>query len=153
MSDTIFQVTDLTSKRVEFVEAARLDRARLRDKDGTSFLMLRESQVNVLEQLAEWNAAYLRLERLVARGTTLTVSDLGDLAWLRAFDHDDLLAFVEDLHDALLAAAADQNFRAVASTVNDWRVTAAQLDDPLRRSVLVDNRVQLDDLAETLRPE
>lgn len=153
MSDnTIFQVTDLVSRRTEFVEAARHGGARLRDKDGTSLLMLPESHVKLLEELSEWNNAYLRLSSLLRRDARPSVSDLGDLAWLRVFDVDDLAEFVEDLHDALVAARADDDIRAIATLVADWRTTASELDDPLRRSVLTGS-VSASDFEDAPRPD
>lgn len=153
MSDnTIFQLTDLVQRRTEFVEAARHGGARLRDKDGTSLLMLPESHVQLLEQLSEWNNAYLRLSSLLRRDERPGVSDLGDLAWLRVFDFDDLVEFVEELHDALVAARADDDIRAIAALVSDWRTTAAELDDPLRRSVLTGS-ISAGDLEDAPRPD
>lgn len=152
--DTIFQATDLaTSKRVEFLDAARHGGARLRDKDGTSLVMMRESRLNLLELLAEWNNAHLRLEALLSRSGSPSVSDLGELAWLRVFDRDDLQAFVGELHEALVAAHADGDLTALQRVVDEWRVTASQLNDPLRRSVLV-SEVELasDSFDEVERP-
>lgn len=151
-SDTIYQVTDLNSKRVEFVAAAKRGEARLRDKDGTSLVMLRESHVRVLEGLAEWTNAYLRLERLLRSASAPSVSDLGTLAWLRVFDEDDQRAFLEDLHDAIVAANADEDLAPVEELVRDWRTTAAQLADPLRRAVLLGDEVQSGDLVSVDRP-
>src|SRR4051812_37609933 len=98
MSDVIYQSSDLAARRVEFLDSARAGRARLRDKDGTSLVMLPESQLQVLEALAEWSSAHLRLETLLKRGTRPSIADLGSLAWLRAFDLDDLSSFLEELH-------------------------------------------------------
>lgn len=151
-SDTIFQLTDLANRRVEVVEAARQGGARVRDKDGTSLLMLRESHVRVLEGLSEWTRAYLQLERLLRREGEPSVSELGDLAWLRVFSESDQALFLDDLHDALVSAAADGDLRPVEHCVGDWRVTARQLDDPLRRSVLLNTELDPDDLVDAARP-
>lgn len=135
-NDIIFQPTDLAQNRVEFLEAARQGGARLRDKDGTSLVMLPERTLRLLRELASWNNAHLRLEELLRRGIRPSVTDLGPLAWLRAFDLADLSEFVEELHGALVAAHADNNVAALEECVHAWRTTALQLDDPLRRSVL-----------------
>lgn len=153
-TDTIFQLTDLAGqRRTEFVEAARRGGARLRDKDGTSLLMLRESHVRVLEGLSEWASAYLRLERMFKRDVRPSITELGELAWLRVFDEEDQLTFLEELHDVLVAASADGSLRPVEDLVDDWRATAAQLDDPLRRSVLHGPDLTSDDLIDADRPE
>ena len=148
---TIFQATDLAQRRTEFLAAARDGGARLRDKDGTSLVMLPESHVRLLEELSDWSTAYMRLESLVRRGSQPTVSDLGDLAWLRVFDLDDLREFVAELHEVLVAARADDSTRAIDDMIRDWRVTAEQLSDPLRRSVLLEE-LSVDDLVEAAEP-
>jgi hypothetical protein len=134
---TIFQVSDLAAKRVEVVEAARSGVARLRHKDGTSLVMMRESNLEWLQDFANWSTAHLRLEQLLRRDVVPSVADLGDLAWLRAFDLDDLKEFVAELEDALVATHADQASDALQTCIAAWRTTAAQLDDPLRRQVLL----------------
>lgn len=136
--DTIFQSSDLAGgRRVEFLEAARTGLARLRDKDGTSLVMLPESHLQWLETMARWSTAHLRLEELLRRGVMPTVSDLGDLAWLRVFDLEDLGEFAEELHEALVTSHADRTVDSLDGCVNAWRVTARQLEDPLRRRVLL----------------
>ena len=151
MSETIFQVTDLAQRRVEFVEAARGGGARLRDKDGTSLIMLPESRLHLLEELARWNGAHLRLEELVARGSAPSITDLGDLAWLRVFHDEDLKEFLRELHEALVASHADGSTAALDDCLRAWRVTARQLEDPLRRAVLLGD-VADQDLVEAGRP-
>jgi hypothetical protein len=137
MSDVIFQPTDLASKRLEFLDAARSGRARLRDKDGTSLVMLPESRLRLLETLAKWWQAYMRLESFLRRKELPRAAELGELAWLRSFDRDDLQEFVSELHDALIAANADEDTVALDDCIQGWRITARQLEDPLRRSVLL----------------
>lgn len=152
MSDVIFQSSDLAQKRVDVLEAARSHGARVRDKDGTSLVMLRESRLTLLEALAEWGTAGLRLEGLLERATVPTVADLGSLAWLRVFDHEEQREFLAELHDALLVAHADEDVSALEACISDWRTTARQLEDPLRRSVLK-GRLTADDLVDVTRPD
>lgn len=136
MADMIFQSSDLATRRTEFLDAARSGQARLRDKDGSSFVMLPERQLHLLERLAEWSQALMRLESLLRKGDPPKVSELGDLAWLRVFDLADLHEFVNELQDALFAAHADGDTSALDDCLLAWRATARQLEDPLRRSVL-----------------
>ena len=77
MSDIIFQPTDLANKRLEFLDAARNGQARLRDKDGTSLVMLPESRLRLLETLAKWWQAYMRLESFLRRTELPRASELG----------------------------------------------------------------------------
>lgn len=134
---TIFQSSDLAQRRVEFLDAARSGVARLRDKDGTSLVMLPEAHLLWLQAIARWSALHLRLEDLIRRGVMPGVRDLGDLAWLRMFDMEDLAAFMDELHEALVIANAEESSAPLDECIKAWRVTAKQLEDPLRRSVLL----------------
>lgn len=146
MTDTIFQASDLAgSKRVEFLDAARGGGARLRDRDGMSLVMLPESTLRLLETLTTWWESYTRLDCLLRRASDVpSARDLGDLAWLRSFDRDDMDEFLSELHDSLVAASADRDTAVLESCINAWRITARQLEDPLRRSVLVGEHVDSD---------
>jgi len=152
MSNIIFQPTDLAQKRVQVLEAARTGGARVRDKDGTSLVMLPESRLRLLEQLADWGTAGLRLEQLLARATRPTVADLGALGWLRVFDDEDQREFLDELQQALLAAHADEDLGVLDGCVLAWRTTARQLEDPLRRSVLM-GHLDATDLEDVDRPD
>jgi hypothetical protein len=151
MSDTIFLSSDLAKKRTEVLAAARSGCARVRDKDGTSYVMLPEGRLNLLEELAEWSQALIRLELLIRRDVRPKVSELGELAWLRCFDLGDLREFADELHDALLAAHADGNTGPLRDCLHSWRVTAGQLADPLRREVLTGSH-QPSDFTEVSEP-
>ena len=142
MSDTIFQSSDLAgSRRTEFLDAARSGLARLRDKDGTSLVMLPESKLRLLQTLATWWESYTRLAALLRRSTLPTPTELGGLAWLRVFDREDLDEFLVDLNDGLVAASADEDIAALETTLQAWRTTAHQLEDPLRRAILLGDHV------------
>lgn len=135
--DVIYQASDLATKRREFLDAARAGRAHIRDTDGTDLVTLRAHELKVLEELAYWSAQHRHLGRLLRDTDVPGVAQLGELAWLRAFDRDDLTSFLEELQDALIAASADRDTRVLRDAIHAWRVTAQQLEDPLRRSVLV----------------
>lgn len=152
MGEVIFQASDLAQKRVEVLEAARGGAARVRDRDGTSLIMVPEERYRALKEVAEWGTALLRLEVLLARGQRPTVGDLGKLAWLRVFDNEDLREFVSELHDALVAAHADGDPSVLDDCIRGWRVTAGQLSDPLRKSVL-QGKLRSGDLVEAPRPD
>ncbi len=143
MSDTIFQASDLAgSRRVEFLDAVRGGRARLRDRDGMSLVMLPEATLRLLETLTTWWESYSRLDSLVHRTSNMpSARELGDLAWLRSFSRDDIVEFLMELYDALVAASADQDAGVLESCIAAWRLTARQLEDPLRRSVLLGSHV------------
>ncbi len=151
MENVIFQASDLAHNRTQFLDAARSGRARVRDKDGTGLVMLPESELEVLEGFAAWSQKLNQLNALVEAGRPLTPALLGDLAWLRVFDAEDLRDFMDELHQALIADLADQTLNTVKAVVGDWRVTARQLEDPLRRSVLLGHDAP-DHLVEATRP-
>jgi hypothetical protein len=137
MDKVIFQSSDLARDRTKVLNAARTGRALVRDKDGTGLVMLPEAELNVLEGFAKWSQVHQRLSTFVSSKREATVSELGDLAWLRVFDRDDISAFADELHESLIAGLSDQDLSAIDETVEAWRVTARQLEDPLRRSVLL----------------
>ena len=152
MSDVIFQLSDLASKRLEFLDAARRGQARLRDKDGTSLVMLPESRLRLHGALAKWWQAYMRLESFLRRSELPRAAELGELAWLRSFERGDLEEFVSELHDALIAANADEDTVALDDCIHGWRTTARQLEDPLRREVLLGPHVP-EDYVEASEPD
>ncbi|WP_104177007.1 hypothetical protein [Cryobacterium sp. Y50] len=137
MERVIFQSSDLAKKRIKVLEAARAGRALVRDGNGSGLVMLPESDLAVLEGFASWSQRLQRLTALVDSERDVSVAELGDLAWLRVFDKDDQRAFADELHGSLIAGLADQDLSSVDEVVTAWRVTARQLEDPLRRSVLL----------------
>ncbi|MGH8009314.1 MAG: hypothetical protein ACREQ3_20180 [Candidatus Binatia bacterium] len=138
MPGVIFQPTDLAgSKRREFLDAAKAGRARLRDSDGTSIVALPESELELLDQLAHWSAEHRRLTSLLDAGGPLTVAALGSLAWIRALDRDDQIAFADELQEVLILAMSMHDASSIPEVVHAWRVTASELEDPARRDVLL----------------
>jgi hypothetical protein len=134
----IFKVTDLVQNRTEFLEAARVGRALVRDTDGTGLVMLRETELESLEWIADWSSALSRLQRVVRMGERPSVGDLGSqLAWLRVFDLDDIEEFANELDDVLVATRSDNDAGVLQECIRAWKVTARQLEDPLRRRVLL----------------
>ncbi len=151
MSGTIYQVSDLANKRTDFVADARAGGARLRDKDGTSLVMLPESRIEHLEGLQEHFELFLTAERHAASSTPLDVYALGRHAWIRSLPAADVAELADELGQALVAAISDGEKVAVDEIVSDWRLTARQLEDPLRKTVLLGPR-ELTDFIEVQRP-
>lgn len=138
MGDIIYQASDLaSSKRVDFLRDAKSGGARLRDKDGLSLVALPESSLLALRNFAYWSQRHLLLSKRLETSKELSVADLGDLAWLRVFDLDDIKEFCDELHNVLMASMADDDAQLLQETVAAWKLTAKQLEDPLRRSVLM----------------
>ncbi|MEV0591336.1 hypothetical protein [Nonomuraea cavernae] len=148
----IYQASDLANKRTEIIDRARHGLAQIRDKDSTSLVMLPERRLRMLEEIAKWSLAHMRLEELLRReAAPPNVTDLGDLAWLRVFELDDLREFVDELHAVLVAAHSDEDPSVLEECIRAWRITARQLEDPLRRSVLL-GRHDPDDFTEAEPP-
>lgn len=138
MSTETYTLSDLANgKRTQLLADARAGRARVRDKDGQNLVMLTEQSLDVLEQFAKWSQVQQRLAFLASSDRVATVAELGDLAWVRTFDNDDLQEFADELHTALITALADQDTSIVQEVVAAWRITARQLEDPLRRDILL----------------
>jgi hypothetical protein len=139
MSGNVYQASDLAGgKRVEFLNEAKQGQARLRTTDGTSLVMLPEDRLDLLEAVARWGAAYGKLTALLRRSEGVpTTVELGELAWLRSFDRADLEEFLGELQEAVVAASADEDMAVLDGCIRAWRITARQLADPLRRSVLL----------------
>lgn len=151
MSET-YTLSDLAgAKRTQLLNDARAGRARVRDKDGQTLVMLPEDRLNVLDQFAHWSQVQQRLASIANQNRVMSVAELGDLAWVRVFDRDDLADFAEELHAALITALADEDTSLVSNVVDAWRITGRQLEDPLRRSVLL-SPTMTDDFVEAEPP-
>jgi hypothetical protein len=80
------------------------------------------------------------------------VAGWGDLAWLRVFDNDDLTAFCDDLSDELIIDISEDDFTGLDELLHDWKATAGQLEDPLRKRVLLSPGLDQDDFTEAEVP-
>ncbi len=137
MGDLVYQASDLAgARRTEFLKEARAGRARLRDKDGVSLVMLPEAELSTLERFAQLSRFANMLQTAASRDEPLSLMELGEFAWLRVFDSEDLEDFRSELWHALVASLADKRLDVLELMLNEWRITARQMDDPLRRSVL-----------------
>ena len=152
MERVIFQSSDLARERTKVISAARAGRAVVRDKDGTGLVMLPEADLAVLEGYAKWSQILQRLRAFLQTGREVSLAELGELAWLRFFDLDDRREFAEELHNCLIAGLADHDLTAVNEAVHAWQVTARQLEDPLRRTVLL-GMADAEDFAEVTGPQ
>lgn len=149
---TIYQASDLASKRTEILDAASNGRALIRDTKGQGLVLLPEETLEHLEQYSEWSIKLERLRRLLAYNRRPTVAELGDLAWLRVFDDDDLHEFCDELSEQLVACLADGDFADLNTLIRDWRVTAGQLEDPLRKRILLQAEANTDDFTPAKPP-
>lgn len=140
------------SKRKQFLDEARGGRARVRFGDGVTLVMLPENELEVLDAFAKWSLVQQRLDALSKHASLPSVAELGDLAWIRVFDQDDVAAFADELHGALITGLADKDISFIEEVVEAWRLTARQMEDPLRKAILT-SPLAPSDFEEVASPE
>ncbi|TPF77654.1 MULTISPECIES: hypothetical protein [unclassified Bifidobacterium] len=147
---TIFQASDLATKRTEVLQAARDGKAVIRDPQGQGLVMLPERKLQNLEKYSQWSVQLERLRRIVNSSRRPSVAELGELAWLRVFDNEDLESFCDDLSDQLIACSADGDYSQLDQMIKEWKITAGQLEDPLRKRILLRNGVDPAELTDAV---
>lgn len=154
-ASVIFQASDLNQRGRAVLDAARAGEARVRDKDGLSFIVLPEQRLQALATVVKAAVNLVALEQAMdATPESRSLRDYGDWTWLRAFDDDDLQEFIAEMRDALLVAGREESPLTVADTLHRWRVTADELADPQRRSILLGRgNVRHEDFIDVARPE
>lgn len=136
ITSEVFQASDLAgAKRREFLGAAREGGALLRDTDGFALTMIPLAQLEAITEVAHTAVAALLAAAILGR-ETVRPADLGQLAWLAAFDDDDQAEFFGELRDALAVAEATRDATPVETCLREWRTTARALADPNRRAIL-----------------
>ncbi len=147
---TVFQASDLAgAKRREFLGAARQGGALLRDTDGFALTMVPLTQLEAITEVARTAVAALLALAALSRDR-VRPAELGQLAWLAAFDEDDRAEFFDELRDALSVAEATRDAAPVEACLREWRTTARALSDPLAREILTGPGN--DEYAEVIRP-
>lgn len=153
-STPIFQPSDLNRHGKAVMDAARADQARIRDKDGSSFVLLPEHRFVDLRAVADIAGNLATLERARSiRGTqALDLADFGDWTWLEHLDADDLGEFVTEVREALIRAIRGSRPSALVQLISEWRTTANVLADEERREVLLGASTDAD-FVDAPRPE
>ena len=132
MSDTAYRPSDLRERSREILDLAKSGEARVRDSDGTTILMLPESDVLSLRRVSAAAANLAAIERIVdvMDGRRLDAAEFGEWGWLHVFDADDLREFVQDIREAIIGARGDSG-ALLDEQLKAWRTTASQADDPV----------------------
>ena len=146
-----FQVSDLARKRTAVIEAARTDCAVIRDKDQ-DLVMLKKSRLSNLEKYQQCSMRLERLRSIINSENRPNTVEWGDLAWLRVLDNDDLSTFCEDLANELIIDASEDDFTGLDCLIREWRATAGQLEDPLRKRILLSSELEKADFTEAQAP-
>ncbi|MBC7459884.1 MAG: hypothetical protein H7287_00840 [Thermoleophilia bacterium] len=139
-TETIFQLSDLNRNGKKVMDAARDTGARLRDADGSSFVIVREGRLVDLERLADVAVNLATVERALRHAGTETALDItafGDWTWLRQFDREDLGEFIEELNELLISGIRELRSEPILLALEAWVVTARALEDDTRRDVLL----------------
>ncbi len=154
-SAVIFQESDLHLRGRVVLDAARTGEARLRDGDGLSLLVIPEHRFRSAMSIVQATANLMSVEQMLDTAPEQwSVRDYGDWTWLRVFDSEDLTEFVHEMRTALLVAAREGSDKPVAETLERWQLTAQQLADPVRRSILLGvPPLSEEDFVEVARPE
>lgn len=148
-----YQASDLAGAgRRAFLDEARAGRARLRDTDGVSLVMIRESDHTYLDTLRLLTADYLALTGALNRNRDdRQTTDFGGVAWADTLSEDDLNEFRREFGNELTRATASGSAETVVRCVHEWRMTAATLADPVSRDIL-EGRFDDDDFVDVERP-
>lgn len=151
----VFQASDLNQRGRAVLDAARTSEARVRDKDGTGLVVIREHRFRTLRTALDTTANLMAVEQMLdVDRSERTLRDYGDWTWLRVFDDDDMQGFVREMRDALLVAGREESVVQVEETLERWRITARQLSDPQRKAILLHGeKLDGDKFIEVERPE
>lgn len=152
-AEVIYTASDLDRKRREVTDAARRGLARIRDTDGMGLVLLPARHYEVLESVSRWHDRLDVAERARAKPAQDRVPhDFGELTWLRHLDDDDLAVCLAELRAAVSVAYHDDDLSELDELVRDWRATADELADPVRRQVLLGG-FAAGDFVEAAEPE
>jgi hypothetical protein len=153
MTGTTYLPTDLQRRYRLVLDQARAGEARVRDLDGTTILLLRETEVQTLRQvgLAAANLAVVErvLEVMATRRPDL--SEYGEWTWLRTLDEGDLREFVREVREGIVVAVREGTTTLLDEHLRAWRVTAQQAQDPVLRTILQGGASEAD-FVEVSRP-
>jgi hypothetical protein len=150
----IYQASDLNQRGRTILDEARTGEAHVRDKDGFGLVMVPATRLSALTAMSRAAANLATIEEGLARqsGAPLALASYADWPWLRAFDREDLEEFAREMREAVIIGGREESVGLLEETLHRWRVTAAALEDPMRRNVLLGAHVD-DDFVEVSRPE
>ena len=103
-------------------------------------------------EMGNWSCCPKNDSASLEKRSDATVAEWGDLAWLKAFDAEDLDAFCDELYDLLITCAAMDDFDALDESIREWKTTAGQLEDPLRRRILLSDGFDDEDFVAASAP-
>lgn len=146
METRIYGATDLKTRRTELLGAAVRDRALIRAVDGTALVLTRLDRVEAQDCVATWAL------RLHAAETAGVPGVPQELSWMEGLEADDRRLCMDELWVALTQVQVGEDRSVFDELLRAWRTTAAALEDPRRRQVLLGTLTE-DDFVTAARPE
>lgn len=137
---TTYRPSDLQRRyRALLNEAKEAGEVRVQDSDGAVISVVPARRLAAFRLAAETVPNLLAIERILSRPETDEVAphELGDWTWLRLLDRDDLTEFAHEIGEALVILGAEENDEPLRTALREWRITAQQLEDPVRRQILL----------------
>lgn len=136
--DRIYQASDLAgTARKDFITDALQGFARLRSTDGDSLVMLREARLEHVAAIRDYAVAYLTLDTATQRPREeRRTSDYGDWAFISVFDDEDIEEFLHEINEEIVRAASGKDHSGVERLLNQWRMSARTLSDPVAVGIL-----------------
>jgi hypothetical protein len=137
MEARVYDLSNLQQQGKAMLDAARHGKARIRGADGQTFQLLPERRAQALEHIAQAMANLVPILQPLQPRILDCPPAYGEWAWLESLDADDLCEFVEEMLGALVVTAREESAAELEQTLSEWRTTAQQLADPMRRSILL----------------
>lgn len=158
-ASNVHHPTELSQQyRVVLDEARKEGVARIRDKDGTSLLILPEERLSHVErdlELAREVLAVFVVCRAISRALQAEDlplnTDIEGWGFLREFDASDLAELRDELSDTAFQAWLGRDLGGLRKAVRAWSTTAEVLRDDLARSTLL-GTPELDAFVDVDRP-
>lgn len=154
MGAVTYVPSDLQRQYRAILDEARTGEARVRDSDGTTILLLPETEVEALRRVSAAAANLAAVEGVLEMMPSHRpeLPEYGEWSWLRVFDADDLREFARDIREAIIVSAREGSGALLEEQLRAWRVTARQADDSLFRAILRGGPSEAD-FVEVDRPE
>ena len=134
----IYQTSDLSGRgRKEFIEAAQRGPTTLRTPEGESLVMLPAADLEHLAGMRDHALNFLMLDNAMSRPREQRrAADFGGWAFVASLDDAQLAEFHSEINDALIRAGSGQAFSVVDDLLDQWRLTASLMADPVSRGIL-----------------
>jgi hypothetical protein len=104
---------------------------RVKRRDGADLLLTREDRVAAAGEGALTTVRALRAFLAHAPASVIAEAMLEEFPWVGVLPHEDMIQFVEDFVTAARASAELGQWAPVATTIREWKATAAIHAEPV----------------------